>query len=93
MEPSKNNSTPGGAKLSKTERKIISFYLNLLQLKHPLVKEHCIRVALVTTRLAKILNLDTKAAYLGAIFHDLGKLVINSDLFSAAISPKTNTNK
>lgn len=42
---------------------------------------HSKRVALYSARTAKLLNKDVKAAYLGGLFHDLGKLFFEPQLF------------
>jgi putative nucleotidyltransferase with HDIG domain len=47
-----------------------------------LVKSHCQRVAFYSARVAKRLGMDPKLAYMSGIYHDIGKLVINFDLFS-----------
>jgi putative nucleotidyltransferase with HDIG domain len=69
-------------KITPAERKVITFYLDLLGVLHPLVRQHCIRVALCSARTAHKLNKDAKAAYLGGIFHDIGKVLLDHDLFS-----------
>jgi hypothetical protein len=69
-------------RVKESERRVIRFYLDLMAVKHLPVKEHCKRVGIYSCRVAKRLGKDTKAAYLAGMFHDLGKLLLDSDLFS-----------
>lgn len=69
-------------RVREDERRVIKFYLGLMEVKHALVKEHCCRVSRYSCKVAKLLNKDTKAAYLAGLFHDIGKLLLDGDLFS-----------
>lgn len=68
--------------LTHEENRLIGFYLDLLKVRHAPVREHCIRVARYAARAARRLGKDTKAAYLGGIFHDLGKVLIDPEFFT-----------
>jgi hypothetical protein len=71
-------------RLSKTERIVVKFYKSLLNLKHQSAAQHVTRVARLAARTAKYLHKDAKAAYLGGIFHDLGKLSLPPELFNGS---------
>lgn len=68
-------------KITKTEKAQIDLYLSILKNKEPVVLAHVVRVARFSARLAKKLNKDTKAAWLGGLFHDIGKICLDSSLF------------
>jgi putative nucleotidyltransferase with HDIG domain len=68
-------------KFTPHQKATIAFYLDILAAKHPLVKNHCQKVATNAARVAKRLNRDIKAAYMAGVFHDIGKVVINHSLF------------
>jgi putative nucleotidyltransferase with HDIG domain len=69
-------------KITAVERGLIGFYLDLLGVSHKLVRGHCERVGLYSAKVANRLHKDVKAAYLGGIFHDIGKALLDGELFS-----------
>lgn len=68
--------------ITKPERAQITLYLSVLKTKSPAIWNHVVRVAKASARVAYRLNKDTKAAYLGGLFHDIGKICLDSELFS-----------
>lgn len=68
--------------VTSEERALISFYLDLLSVSHVLVRDHCVRVGRHSARVAHRLHKDAKAAYLGGVFHDIGKVLLDAELFS-----------
>lgn len=55
--------------------------LILLGFNHLLVQKHAEGLALLAEKVARKLKKDEKAAFFGALFHDIGKLVMVGDLF------------
>lgn len=60
---------------------ICSFYLNLAEIKHPLVRKHCINVGRMARNVASVMNMDDKAAYYAGTLHDIGKICMPYTLF------------
>lgn len=57
------------------------FFLALCDINHGSTKQHVENVALLAESTAKALRKDAKAAFFAGIFHDIGKLVLSSNLF------------
>jgi putative nucleotidyltransferase with HDIG domain len=68
-------------KISKQELLDLKFYFNLLKINHQPVLAHVKRVAFLSARTAFKLHKDPKAAFLGGIYHDIGKLTQPAALF------------
>lgn len=78
---------------NKIERKIETYkagggldhtarvFLALCGINHPEVKQHVERVALLTEAAAIRTKKDPKAAFFAGLLHDIGKLVLPSNLF------------
>jgi hypothetical protein len=66
------------------------FLLNLSQAKHPEVKYHIERVALLSESTAKICDIESKSSFFAGLFHDIGKIVLPYHLFKSdvIISPE-----
>ena len=67
--------------LTPGQKDAAEFYLSALGGLQPLTRDHVKRVARYSSRVAKALGKDVKAAYMGGLFHDIGKLSIDKDLF------------
>lgn len=59
----------------------IKLFLSLLSMMHKTTKEHLMRVALLAEATAEKSNKDSKAAFLGGLLHDFGKLMLPHHLF------------
>lgn len=58
----------------------INTYLTLLKLKDQATYEHSIRVGLLGTKVAKHCSLDSKALFYSGTLHDIGKILIRTEL-------------
>jgi putative nucleotidyltransferase with HDIG domain len=67
--------------LTPGQKEAAALYLSLLGGVQPLTRDHVKRVAKYSARVAKALGKDVKAAYLGGLYHDVGKISIDSSLF------------
>jgi putative nucleotidyltransferase with HDIG domain len=56
-------------------------WLALSDINHKSTKEHCIRVALLSEKVAKQMRRDCKAAFFGGLLHDFGKVTLPYNLF------------
>ena len=63
----------------------IQLYFALGNTKHEKVVTHSKRVALLSEETARRIKKDSKAAFLGAIFHDIGKLKLPSKFFEDGV--------
>jgi putative nucleotidyltransferase with HDIG domain len=70
------------AELTPQIAALIKFYFSVASVKHPQVREHSERVAVLAYNTAKILQKDIRAAYLAGVFHDIGKVLLPHELFS-----------
>lgn len=57
------------------------FLISFSALKHPAVRMHMARVALISNNVAEKIGLDPKPAFFAGLFHDLGKLLLPCELF------------
>jgi hypothetical protein len=57
------------------------FFLHMASARHPDVKAHAERVALLTQEVAIKEKLDVKAAFFAGLLHDIGKIVLPDSLF------------
>ncbi|PIS43072.1 MAG: hypothetical protein COT24_00220 [Candidatus Kerfeldbacteria bacterium CG08_land_8_20_14_0_20_40_16] len=60
---------------------LVEFYLSLMGINHSPVKTHSLRIALFAEAVASRMEKDKKAAFLGGLFHDTGKLFFPGCLF------------
>lgn len=56
-------------------------FIAFCDINHSSTKDHCFRVALLAESAAKILKKDVKAAFFAGLLHDIGKMMLPSDLF------------
>jgi len=56
-------------------------WLKLSNIHHKSTKEHCIRVALLSEKVARQMRRDCKAAFFGGLLHDFGKVTLPYNLF------------
>jgi putative nucleotidyltransferase with HDIG domain len=56
-------------------------FLHMASVRHPEVRDHCERVALLAEAVAGALQKDTKAAFFAGLLHDLGKILMPAVLF------------
>ena len=56
-------------------------FLHMVSVKHPDVKNHCERVALLAESVALKNNKDPKASFFAGLLHDIGKTVLPFQLF------------
>jgi putative nucleotidyltransferase with HDIG domain len=57
------------------------FFLALCEINHGSTKDHVERVALLAEEVAKRLKKDAKASFFAGLLHDIGKLILPSNLF------------
>lgn len=57
------------------------FLLNISKINHPEVCIHLERVALISESTAKLYGIEPKAAFFAGLLHDVGKIVLPSNLF------------
>ena len=67
---------PGGG-LDTSSR----LFLHMATVRHPEVRDHCERVALLARSVALKLKKDEKAAFFAGLLHDIGKVLMPSGLF------------
>ena len=60
---------------------IAKFFLAMSSIKHGQVTGHVEKVALLSEAVAQKLKLDAKAAFFAGLLHDVGKIILPSDLF------------
>lgn len=56
-------------------------FIHMVSVKHPEVRDHCERVALLAEAVAIKQEKDAKAAFFGGLLHDIGKALLPSQLF------------
>ena len=59
-----------------------TLYRAMASIDHQLVRDHSDRVALLSEEVAFRINKDPKAAFLGGLFHDIGKIILPGVLFN-----------
>lgn len=64
------------------KKAFIKALLSMGDINHSLVCDHSARIALLAEQVSKKFKMDTKATFLAGLLHDVGKLVINPELFS-----------
>lgn len=66
--------------ISDNNKTSITSYLTILKEKDIPTYEHCIRVGLLGVKIAKHLNLDSKALFFAGALHDIGKALIEPEV-------------
>jgi putative nucleotidyltransferase with HDIG domain len=60
---------------------VATFFINISSIKHGNVTNHVERVSLLSEVVAEKLNFDMKLAFFDGLLHDVGKIVLPSELF------------
>lgn len=66
--------------IAQKHRNSVKVYLDVLRAKDTATYEHCIRVGLLTARMARHMHLDAKALFFAGTLHDIGKTLIEPEL-------------
>ena len=56
-------------------------FIHMAAVRHPEVRNHCERVGLLAEAVASKLEIDPKAAFFAGLLHDIGKVLMPSELF------------
>jgi len=56
-------------------------FIHMVSVRHPEVRDHCERVALLAEGVALKLEMDAKAAFFAGLLHDIGKAMLPASLF------------